>query len=153
VALILTRQEVPTLDRAQFAAADELRNGGYVLADPPGGKPELILIATGSEVALIVAAREKLLARNIAVRIVSLPSWTLFDAQPQEYRDTVLPPAIGARLAVEAGVPQGWHRYVGNRGDVLGVEHFGASAPGNVMLHEYGFTVDNVCTRALKLLR
>jgi len=153
VALILTRQDVPTLDRAQFAGADGLRSGGYVLADPPGGKPELILIATGSEVALIVAAREKLLARNIAVRIVSLPSWALFDAQPQEYRDTVLPPAIGARLAVEAGVPQGWHRYVGDRGDVLGVERFGASAPGNVMLHEYGFTVDNVCTRALKLLR
>ena len=130
-----------------------MRSGGYVLADAPGGKPELILIATGSEVALIVAAREKLLARNIAVRIVSLPSWTLFDAQPQGYRDTVLPPAIGARLAVEAGVSQGWHRYVGDRGDVLGVERFGASAPGDVMLHEYGFTVDNVCTRALALLR
>jgi transketolase len=153
VALILTRQNVPTLDRAQFAAADGLRRGGYVLADAPGGKPELILIATGSEVALIVAAREQLLARNIAVRIVSLPSWTLFDAQPGEYRDAVLPPAIGARLAVETGVSQGWHRYVGDRGDVLGVERFGASAPGNVMLREYGFTVDNVCTRALALLR
>ena len=152
VALILTRQDVPTLDRAQVAAADGLRRGGYVLADAAGGKPELILIATGSEVALIVAAREKLLARNIAVRIVSLPSWTLFDAQPQEYRDAVLPPSIGARLAVEAGVPQGWHRYVGDRGDVLGVERFGASAPGNVMLREYGFTVDNVCARALALL-
>jgi transketolase len=153
VALILTRQDVPTLDRAQFAAADGLRSGGYVLADAPGGKPDLILIATGSEVALIVAAREQLLARKIAVRIVSLPSWTLFDAQPEEYRDAVLPPAIGARLAVEAGVSQGWHRYVGDRGDVLGVERFGASAPGNVMLREYGFTVDNVCTRALALLR
>jgi len=153
VALILTRQDVPTLDRAQFAAADGLRRGGYVLADAPGGKPELILIATGSEVALIVAAREQLQARNIAVRIVSLPSWTLFDAQPEEYRDAVLPPAVGARLAVEAGVSQGWHRYVGDRGDVLGVECFGASAPGNVMLREYGFTIDNVCTRALALLR
>jgi transketolase len=153
VALILTRQDVPTLDRAQFAAADGLRRGGYILADAPSGKPELILIATGSEVALVVAAREKLLAHNIAVRIVSLPSWALFDAQPQEYRDAVLPPAIGARLAVEAGVPQGWHRYVGDRGDVLGVEHFGASAPGNVMMREYGFTVDNVCARALALLR
>ena len=152
VALILTRQDVPTLDRAQVAAADGLRRGGYVLADAAGGKPELILIATGSEVALIVAAREKLLAWNIAVRIVSLPSWTLFDAQPQEYRDAVLPPSIRARLAVEAGVPQGWHRYVGDRGDVLGVERFGASAPGNVMLREYGFTVDNVCARALALL-
>jgi len=153
VALILTRQDVPTLDRAQFAAADGLRRGGYVLADAPGGKPELILIATGSEVALIVTAREKLMERNIAVRIVSLPSWALFDAQPQEYRDAVLPPSIGARLAVEAGVSQGWHRYVGDRGDVLGVERFGASAPGNVMLREYGFTVENVCVRALALLR
>jgi len=100
-----------------------------------------------------VAAREQLQARNIAVRIVSLPSWTLFDAQPEEYRDAVLPPAVGARLAVEAGVSQGWHRYVGDRGDVLCVECFGASAPGNVMLREYGFTIDNVCTRALALLR
>jgi transketolase len=113
----------------------------------------LILIATGSEVALIVEARQKLLEKKVQVRIVSLPSWTLFDAQPQEYRDAVLPPSIGARLAVEAGVPQGWHRYVGDRGDVLGVERFGASAPGNVMLREYGFTVDHVCTRALALLR
>jgi transketolase len=153
VALILTRQDVPTLDRAQFAAADGLRRGGYVLADAPGGKPALILMATGSEVALIVAAREKLVTQNIAVRIVSLPSWALFDAQPQEYRNAVLPPSIGARLAVEAGVPQGWHRYVGERGDVLGVERFGASAPGSVVLREYGFTVDNVCARALALLR
>ncbi|QIE29113.1 Transketolase (plasmid) [Caballeronia sp. SBC1] len=152
VALILTRQDVPTLDRAQFAAADGLRRGGYVLADAPGGKPALILIATGSEVALIVDAREKLLARNIAVRIVSLPSWALFDAQPQQYRDAVLPPSIGARLAVEAGAPQGWHRYVGDHGDVLGIERFGASAPGDVMLREYGFTVENVCARALALL-
>ena len=153
VALIFTRQDVPTLDRAQFAAADGLRRGGYILADAPSGKPELILIATGSEVALVVAAREKLLARNITVRIVSLPSWALFDAQSQEYRDAVLPPSISARLAVEAGVSQGWHRYVGDRGDVLGVERFGASAPGNVMLREYGFTADNVCARALALLR
>ncbi|HWG33588.1 MAG TPA: transketolase [Gemmatimonadaceae bacterium] len=153
VALILTRQDVPTLDRSQFAAADGLRRGGYVLADAPGGRPQLILIATGSEVALIVAAREQLRARNIAVRIVSLPSWALFDAQPQAYRDAVLPPSVGARLAVEAGVSQGWHRYVGDRGDMLGVERFGASAPGNVMLREYGFTVDNVCARAVALLR
>jgi transketolase len=153
VILILTRQDVPTLDRTQFAAADGLRRGGYILADARGGTPELILIATGSEVALIVAARQKLMEQNIAVRIVSLPSWSLFDAQPQEYRDRVLPPPIGARLAVEAGVAQGWHRYVGDRGDVLSVERFGASAPGNVMLREYGFTIDNVCARALAMLR
>jgi transketolase len=151
VALVLTRQDVPTLDRAQFAAADGLRRGGYILADAPNGKPELILIATGSEVGLVVAAREKLLVGNIAVRIVSLPSWELFDAQSREYRDAVLPPSIGARLAVEAGVSQGWHRYVGDRGDVLSVDRFGASAPGSVMLREYGFTVDNVCARAMAL--
>ncbi len=152
VVLILTRQSVPTLDRTQFAPAEGLRRGGYVLADAPGGEPRLILIATGSEVTLAVAAREKLRAQGIAVRVVSLPSWALFDAQPQDYRDAVLPPSVGARLAVEAGVPQGWHRYVGDRGAVLGVERFGASAPGNVMLREYGFTVDNVCARALALL-
>ena len=151
VALVLTRQDVPTLDRAQFAPADGLRRGAYILADAPNGKPDLILIASGSEVALIAAARQKLLAQNIAVRLVSLPSWELFDAQPREYRDAVLPPSIGARLAVEAGVSQGWHRYVGERGDVLAVDRFGASAPGRVMLREYGFTVDNVCARAVAL--
>jgi transketolase len=153
VALILTRQDVPTLDRTQFASATGLRRGGYVLADALDGKPELILIATGSELALIVAAREQLLARKIAVRLVSLPSWELFDAQPRQYREAVLPPSIGARLAVEAGGPLGWHRYVGDRGDVLGVEHFGASAPSSIMLREYGFTVENVCKRALAMLR
>jgi transketolase len=153
VALVLTRQDVPTLDRAQYADAEGLRRGGYVLADAPGGKAQLILIATGSEVALIVAAREKLLAQHVAVRLVSLPSWALFEEQSQEYRDSVLPPLVGARLAVEAGVTQGWHRYVGDRGDVLGVRRFGASAPGDVMLREYGFSVDNVCVRALALLR
>lgn len=121
-ALILTRQNVPTFDRAQFAAADGLRRGGYILADAPGGTPALILIATGSEVALAMAARDRLLAQNIAVRVVSLPCWSLFDAQPQAYRDAVLSPSVGARLAVEAGVPQGWHRYVGERGEVLGMD-------------------------------
>ena len=152
VALVLTRQDLPTLDRGQFAAADGLRRGGYVLADAANGEPDLILIASGSEVALIVEARRKLLEKEVQVRIVSMPSWELFEAQPPEYRDTVLPPAVGARLAVEAGVSQGWHRYVGSRGDVLAVDCFGASAPGDVMLREYGFTVDNVCRRALALL-
>ena len=109
---MLTRQNVPTLDRAQFSAAEGLRRGGYILADAPNGNPDLILIASGSEVALIVAARQKLLEKKIQSRIVSMPSWELFEAQPREYRNTVLPPAVGARLAVEAGVSQGWHRYV-----------------------------------------
>ncbi|HEY0297441.1 MAG TPA: transketolase [Bordetella sp.] len=151
-ALVLTRQNVPTLDRTWYAAADELRYGGYVLADAPGGKPALILIATGSEVALAMAARERLLAQHIAVRVVSLPCWTLFDAQAQAYRDAVLPPSVSARLAIEAGVPQGWHRYVGEHGGILGMDRFGASAPADVLLREYGFTVDNVCARALALL-
>ncbi|SFB07167.1 transketolase [Collimonas sp. OK607] len=153
VALVLTRQNVPTLDRSQFAAAEELQRGAYILADAPDGSPELILIASGSEVGLIVAARLQLLAQNIQVRVVSMPSWELFDEQPQAYRDTVLPPAIGAKLAVEAGVAQGWHRYVGDHGDVLAIDHFGASAAGEVVMREYGFTVDNVCQRALALLR
>jgi len=154
VALVLSRQDLPTLERGPFASAEGLRRGGYVLADAPDGKPALILIASGSEVALAAAAGERLRSRDdIAVRIVSLSSWEIFDAQPREYREAVLPPRVGARLAVEAGVAQGWHRYVGDRGDVLSVERFGASAPGAVVLREYGFTVDNVCARALALLR
>lgn len=152
VALVLSRQNVPTLDRTQFAAADGLRRGAYILADARDGKPNLILIASGSEVGLIVAAQQKLQAQNIRTRIVSMPSWELFDVESKEYRDTVLPPSIPVRLAVEAGVPQGWHRYVGDRGDVLGVERFGASAPGEIVMREYGFTVENVCRRALALL-
>ena len=153
VALVLTRQGLPTLDRAQFAAADGLQRGAYVLADAPGGDPEMILIASGSEVALIVQARRQLLEKKIRVRVVSMPSWELFEDQPRQYRDAVLPPAVGARLAVEAGVSQGWHRYVGSGGDVLAVDRFGASAPGEVVMREYGFTAENVCARALALLR
>ncbi|WNM56938.1 transketolase [Candidatus Nitrospira allomarina] len=153
VALILTRQSVPTLDRTEFSAADGLQRGGYILADAPNGHPDLILIASGSEVSLIVEARQKLLEQKLQVRIVSMPSWELFEAQSQEYRNTVLPGAVGARLAVEAGVSQGWSRYVGNHGDVLAVDHFGASAPGDIVMREYGFTVANVCRRALTLLK
>ena len=152
VALVLTRQSVPTLERTRFAPADALRRGAYVLADAPDGNPQLILIAGGSEVGLIVAAAQELWAQQIPVRVVSMPSWELFDAQPKEYRDKVLPPAIGARLAVEAGSPLGWHRYVGDRGDVFAIDRFGASAPGDVVLREYGFTVENVCSRALATL-
>ncbi|MFZ0496870.1 MAG: transketolase [Methylocella sp.] len=153
VALVLTRQNVPTLDRARFAPADGLRRGAYVLADAPNGRPDAILIASGSEVGLIVEARQKLQDQKVLARVVSMPSWELFDAQPQNYRDQVLLPSIHARLAVEAGASQGWHRYVGDRGDVLGVDRFGASAPGDVMMREYGFTVENVCKRTLALLR
>jgi transketolase len=153
VALVLTRQNVPTLDRTEFAAADGLRRGAYVLADAPNGRPDVILIASGSEVGLIVAARQELQDQKISARVVSMPSWELFDAQPRSYRDQVLLPSVQARLAVEAGVSQGWHRYVGDHGDVLGVDRFGASAPGDVLMREYGFTVANVCKSTLALLR
>jgi transketolase len=152
VALVLTRQNVPTLDRSQCAAADGLRQGAYVLADAPTGKPDVILIATGSEVALVMAARQTLQVRNVMARVVSMPSWELFDAQPLSYRDEVLLPSVRPRLAVEAGSSQGWHRYVGDRGDVLGVDRYGASAPGDVVMREYGFTVDNVCKRVMTML-
>ena len=152
VALILTRQNVSTLDRTQFAIAQGLRRGAYILAEAPQGQPQLILIASGSEVDLIVAARHKLQEQHIPVRLVSMPSWELFEAQSRAYRDAVLPPSVRARLAVEAGVTQGWHRYVGDRGDVIGVDRFGASAPGVVVMREYGFTVEHVCQRALSLL-
>jgi transketolase len=153
VALILTRQDVPTLDRTKFAAADGLLRGAYVLAEAPNGKPDIILIATGSEVSLIVAAGQKLAGNKINVRVVSMPSWELFEAQPRSYRDSVLPPSLRARLAVEAGATQGWCKYVGDEGDVIGVDRFGASAPGKVMMREYGFTVDHVYERAMKLVQ
>ncbi len=152
VALVLTRQNVPTLDRSQFAAADGLRRGAYVLADAPS-KPDLVLIGTGSEVSLIVAARQKLAEQKVQARIVSMPSWELFDAQPRDYRESVLPPSVRPRLAVEAGLPQGWHFYVGDGGDVIGLDRFGASAPGNVVMEKLGFTVNHVVERALALLR
>ncbi len=152
VLLVLTRQALPTLNRSRYAAADGLRRGAYVLSDAPNGDPELILLATGSEVSLIVAAAERLQQEGIAVRCVSMPSWELFEALPQAERDAVLPPSITARLAVEMGVSQGWDRYIGARGQMLGVERFGASAPAAVLLRQYGFTIDHVCARAKTLL-
>jgi transketolase len=152
VALALTRQNVPTLDRSHFPPAEGLRQGAYVLADPPGGKPDIILIGTGSEVSLVIAAKEKLAEQKIQARVVSMPSWELFDQQPQAYREAVLPRSVRARLAVEAALPQGWHRYVGDAGDVVGVERFGASAPGNVVMEKLGFTVSHVVERATALL-
>ena len=152
VALVLTRQNLPTLDRSQFALADELRKGAYVLADAPGGQPDIVLIGTGSEVSLVVAAREKLAEQKIQARVVSMPSWELFDQQPQAYRESVFPKSVRARLAVEAALPQGWHRYIGDGGDIVGVERFGASAPGNVVMEKLGFTVSHVVERATALL-
>ena len=152
VLLALTRQDVPTLDRARCASAEGLRRGAYVLGDSGGAAPRLLLIASGSEVGLVVAAAERLAADGIAVRTVSMPSWELFEAQPQSYRDEVLPPQVKARLAVELGVRQGWDRWLGERGDMVEVDRFGASAPAGVLLANYGFTVDNVVERAMALL-
>jgi transketolase len=152
VALALSRQALPTLDRDRYAAADGLRHGAYVLSDADDGKPELILMASGSEVALIVEAAERLHGEGVAVRCVSMPSWELFEQRSQAERDQVLPPQVRARLAVELGVAQGWERYVGAHGEMMGVQRFGASAPAKVLLREYGFTVDAVCARARSLL-
>jgi transketolase len=143
-ALALTRQNLPTLDRAKYASAEGLKRGGYILADAPSGKPDVILIGTGSEVSLCVDAYEKLIAEGIQARVVSLPSWRLFDEQPAEYRDTVLPPNVTRRVAVEAGIKLGWEKYIGPAGKFIGMCGFGASAPVNVIMKHFGFTVENV---------
>jgi transketolase len=143
-ALVLSRQNMPTLDRGKYAPAAGARQGGYIVADAAGGKPEVILIGTGSELSLCVEAYEKLAAEGIPARVVSLPSWELFDAQPQAYRDSVLPPAITKRVAVELGIQQGWCKYIGRCGRFLGIDHFGASGPVGVLLKHYGFTVENL---------
>jgi transketolase len=153
VALILSRQAVPTLDRSKYGTADGVRLGAYIISEASGGMPKLILIASGSEVSFILAAKERLEQQGIPVRCVSMPSWDLFEVQTQEYKNSVLPPEVSARLAVEAGSPLGWDRYVGSNGAVIGVTRFGASAPGETLMREYGFSVDNVCARALALLK
>ena len=152
VALVLTRQKVASLDRTKYAPANGLRLGGYVLADAPGGKPKVLLIATGSEVELAIGAYERLVADGIAARVVSMPSMELFARQPIEYRNAVLPPSVGARLAIEAAAPQPWYRWVGDRGAVLGIERFGASAPYQRIYQELGLTVENAVRRAKELL-
>jgi len=155
-ALALTRQKVGVIDRTRFASAEGLRRGGYILAEaearPSGRDPQLVLIATGSEVSLALEAREKLQSDGIPTRVVSLPCWELFEEQPEDYRNEILPPAVTARLAIEAGVRQGWDRYVGGKGDVVCLDRFGASAPGDVVMRELGFNVDNVLRYAKSLL-
>ena len=150
VALVLTRQNLPTLDRTKYASAEGLARGAYVLADAPDARPDVILIGTGSEVSLCVDAYEKLKTEGIKARVVSMPSWALFDAQPQSYRDSVLPPSVTRRVAVELGVKQGWERFIGQTGQFIGLCGFGASAPIGVLLKHFGFTVDNVVAAAKK---
>jgi transketolase len=152
VALVLTRQKLPTIDRSKFASADGVRKGGYVLADSKQGDLQLILIATGSEVSVAMKAWEMLTGEGINVRVVSLPSWDIFEEQSQEYRDSVIPKNVPARLAIEAAAPFGWKQYVGDHGDVIGMTSFGASAPAEALMKHFGFTAENVVTRAKKLL-
>lgn len=151
-ALVLTRQNTPTLDRSQLGPASGLHRGAYVLSDPPGGKPEVILIGTGSEVALCLEAAGRLAAEGLPARVVSMPSWELFDRQPEEYRHQVLPPDVPARVAVELGVEQGWCKYLGPQGRFVGMQGFGASAPAGVLLEHFGITVGRIVTEAKRAL-
>ncbi|HEX8276420.1 MAG TPA: transketolase [Longimicrobiaceae bacterium] len=150
--LALTRQAVPHLDRESLAPASGLVRGAYVLAEAEGGRPQVVLIASGSEVEVALAARERLRGEGIRARVVSMPSWALFARQPREYRDEVLPPEVRARVAVEAGSPMGWHRWVGTDGEVVGISRFGASAPAKSIFHELGFTAENVAAKARQAL-
>jgi transketolase len=149
--LVLTRQKVPVLDRAALAPADGVRRGGYVLARERGDRPDAILLATGSEVSIALEARDHLAARDVDARVVSLPCWERFRAQPRSYRDEVLPPAVGVRVAVEAASPFGWSEWVGDGGAVVGVDRFGASAPWKENYRHYGLTADDVARRVLEL--
>lgn len=152
VALVLTRQNLPTLNRSKYAPSDGLSRGAYILSDTEGKKPEVIVIASGSEVHVALEAAEKLRQKGIAVRVVSMPTWELFEVQSDDYRNKVLPPEIPARVAVEAGVPQGWHRYIGDMGEVIGLNRFGASAPYKTLFEKFGFTADHVAEKALGLI-
>jgi transketolase len=151
-ALILTRQNLPTLDRQVYTPAKGLRKGAYVLADLGESDPDLILMASGSEVSLIVEAASRLSDLGKNVRIVSFPSWELFEAQDINYQDSVLPPKVRSRLAVEAGVSLGWERWVGRDGKIIGVDRYGASAPFKVIYEQYGLTVNKIVSQAKRLI-
>ncbi len=150
--LVLTRQGLPILDRRKMASAEGLLRGAYVLTKEKGASPAIVLMASGSEVQLILRAQEALALDNIDARVVSMPSWELFLEQTQGYRDEVLLPDVDSRLAVEVGVEQGWRNWVGDKGDIIGITKFGASAPNKVILNHYGFTVENIVERAKRLL-
>jgi transketolase len=150
--LVLTRQNLPVFDRTKVAKAEGLLRGAYILSKEKKNDPDLVLAASGSEVQLILGAQEQLASEGVDARVVSMPSWELFRQQPKSYRDEVFPPKTKARLAVEAAAPMGWHEWVGEAGDVIGITQFGASAPEKELFKHYGFTVGNVVTRAKKLL-
>jgi transketolase len=152
-ALILTRQALPTLDRTKYSAASGLAKGAYILADAPNGKPDILLLATGSEVALCVQAYEQLDREGIKARVVSMPCWRLFEDQDRTYRDSVLPPTVKARVSVEEASTFGWERYVGEQGQSLGMHFFGASAPLKSLQKKFGFTPEHIIEAAKDLLR
>jgi len=150
--LVLSRQPLPTLDRNKYASAEGVARGAYILADAPGNNPELILIASGSEVSLAVQAHEQLIAEEIRSRVVSMPSWDLFEHQSQEYRDRVLPPKVVARVAIEQASTFGWERYTGANGRVIGMQTFGASAPLKELQKKFGFDPVHVTAVSKELL-
>ena len=152
-AIALSRQPLPTFDRSKYASAEGLARGAYVMAEAPGGTPELILIASGSEVSLVIDAHATLTAEGIRARVVSMPSWELFEHQPQSYRDSVLPPTVSARIAVEQGSVLGWDRYVGPAGRIIGMKTFGASAPLKELLRKFQFEPERVVASARELLK
>jgi transketolase len=147
-ALICSRQVLPIVDRSQFAPASQLAQGGYILVDAPGSVPDVILIGSGSEVSLCVAARDLLATENIRARVVSMPSWELFDAQEPAYQQRVLPPAVTARVTVEEASPIGWERFAGPCGEVLGMRSFGMSAPMKIVAEHFGFKAEHVAAAA-----
>jgi transketolase len=149
--MVYTRQNVEIIDRSQYDAIGGPERGAYVLADAPDGEPDLIVMATGSEVPIALEACEVLWEEGIAARLVSMPSWEVFEAQDDEYQEKVLPEDVTARLAVEAASPQGWHRWVGTQGEILGIDRFGASAPWETNYEKYGFTPSNIADRARAL--
>lgn len=153
VALILPSQKLPVLDRQKFAAADGLSRGAYTLSQSGISTPYAIIMASGSEVHLALQAAERLQKTGVAVNVVSMPSWELFEQQPPEYRRAVLPPQVKARVAVEAGISQGWKNYTGDGGEIISIDHFGASAPGDVLFAKYGFTVENIVEKTLKAVQ
>jgi transketolase len=152
VSMVLSRQALPTIDRTKYSAASGVAKGGYILGDTKDGKPEVILIGTGSELSLCVSAYEKLTADGVRARVVSMPSTDIFDAQDEAYKNSVLPPNVRARVSVEAGSIFGWERYVGLDGVIIGMTTFGASAPAKDLFKKFGFTVDHVIEAAKQAL-
>jgi transketolase len=153
IAIVCSRQKLPVLDREALAGAEGVRRGAYVLADAGDGEPDAILIATGSEVEVALEARAMLAEESLEARVVSMPSWEVFASQDEAYRDEVLPPSTAARVSIEAAATFGWERWIGDRGIAIGVDRFGASAPGEVNLREYGITAEAAAEAVRRLVR